>query len=138
MQSSLKQPHAFVLSTNGLQRCSRPLVDTNTQVRISGWLLFDLEHVNVVGKQRATAWEIHPITRIEVKQNGQWIDLDSDQWMQTANAHVESTSTRATDVSDTTQPGEGTQASKSGSTLPLALTTALERGGTEQRSKAST
>jgi hypothetical protein len=84
-----------------------PLVDTNTQARISGWLLYDLEHVNVVGKQRATAWEVHPITRIEVQKNGQWVDLDSDHWMQTAKASVESTSTNANAVSDATQPAEG-------------------------------
>jgi len=53
-----------------------PLVDSNTQVRISGWLLFDSEHVNVVGKERATVWEVHPITRIEVQRDGQWVDLD--------------------------------------------------------------
>jgi hypothetical protein len=76
-----------------------PLVDTDTQVRISGWLLYDLEHVNVIGKQRATVWEVHPITRIEVQKNGHWADLDSKQWMQTANASAESTPKRATAVS---------------------------------------
>jgi len=52
------------------------VVDTATQVRISGWLMYDIEHVNVIGKQRATVWEVHPITRIEVQRNGQWVDLD--------------------------------------------------------------
>jgi hypothetical protein len=56
-----------------------PLVDTDTQVRISGWLMYDLEHVNVIGTQRATVWEVHPITKIEVERNGQWVDLDSSQ-----------------------------------------------------------
>jgi hypothetical protein len=51
-------------------------VDTPTQVRISGWLMYDIEHINVIGKQRATVWEVHPITRIEIQKNGQWIDLD--------------------------------------------------------------
>jgi len=83
-----------------------PLVDSDTQVRISGWLLYDLEHVNVIGRQRATVWEVHPITRIEVHKNGQWVDVDSKQWMQTANAPVESTPTRATAVS-AAQPAEG-------------------------------
>jgi hypothetical protein len=54
----------------------KPLVDSNTQVRVSGWLIFDAEHLNVVGKQRATVWEVHPITKIEVQKNGQWVDLD--------------------------------------------------------------
>jgi len=51
-------------------------VDKPTQIRISGWLMFDTEHINVIGKQRATVWEVHPITKIEVKQNDQWVDLD--------------------------------------------------------------
>ncbi len=54
----------------------KQFVDSNTQVRISGWLIYDFEHVNVIGKQRASVWEVHPITRIEVQQNGQWVDLD--------------------------------------------------------------
>jgi hypothetical protein len=54
-----------------------PLVDSQTQVRISGWLMFDSEHINVIGKQRATVWEVHPVTKIEVQSNGQWVDLDS-------------------------------------------------------------
>ncbi len=54
-----------------------PLVDSNTQVRISGWLMFDSEHISVIGTQRATVWEVHPITKIEVKNNGQWVDLDA-------------------------------------------------------------
>jgi Bacterial SH3 domain len=56
-----------------------PLVDSQTQVRISGWLMYDSEHVNVIGTQRATVWEVHPITRIEVQKNGQWVNLDSGQ-----------------------------------------------------------
>ena len=51
-------------------------VDKPTQIRISGWLMFDIEHTSVIGKQRATVWEVHPITKIEVQQNGQWVDLD--------------------------------------------------------------
>src|SRR5882762_587977 len=54
-----------------------PLVDSQTPVRISGWLMFDSEHINVIGKQRATVWEVHPITKIEVQSNGEWVDLDS-------------------------------------------------------------
>jgi hypothetical protein len=38
--------------------------------------MFDPEHTNHLGKYRMTLWEIHPITRIEVFQNGAWIELD--------------------------------------------------------------
>lgn len=51
-------------------------VNQNVPLRISGWLLYDYEHVSVIGTQRASVWEIHPITKIEVKKNGQWVDLD--------------------------------------------------------------
>ena len=56
----------------------RPLVDSQTQVRVSGWLMYDSEHVGAIGTQRATVWEVHPITRIEVQQNGQWVNLDQN------------------------------------------------------------
>jgi hypothetical protein len=52
------------------------VVNKNVPVRISGWLLYDFEHVNAIGTQRATVWEVHPITKIEIQRNGQWVDLD--------------------------------------------------------------
>jgi hypothetical protein len=33
-------------------------------------VFFLVEHTRVIGSQRATVWEVHPITRIEVQQNG--------------------------------------------------------------------
>jgi hypothetical protein len=47
---------------------------TNRRVRVTGWLFYDAEHVNAAlntrpaGKHdwRATAWEIHPVTSLEV------------------------------------------------------------------------
>jgi len=54
-----------------------PFVDANTRVRISGWLMFDVEHVGAIGTQRGTVWEVHPITRIQAEKNGQWVDLDN-------------------------------------------------------------
>ena len=57
----------------------KPLVDSSTLVRIGGWLMYDFEHVGAIGTQRATVWEVHPVTRIQVQRNGQWIDLDNQQ-----------------------------------------------------------
>jgi len=50
-------------------------------VRISGFLMLDPEHRSQVGTARATVWEIHPVTKIEVCDDsscveGQWKDLD--------------------------------------------------------------
>jgi hypothetical protein len=47
------------------------------RVRISGWLMFDPEHPDQVGQTRGTIWEIHPIMKIEVEQQGKWASLDS-------------------------------------------------------------
>ena len=47
----------------------------HAKVRITGWLLFDQVHPYDVGKTRATLWEIHPITRIEVFTSGHYREL---------------------------------------------------------------
>jgi hypothetical protein len=54
-----------------------PFVNKSTQVRISGWLMFDPDHPDQVGTFRRTLWEVHPITKIEVWQGGVWVDLES-------------------------------------------------------------
>ncbi len=41
-------------------------------VRISGWLMWDEEHEDQLGKTRASHWEIHPIHKIEVKEGANW------------------------------------------------------------------
>jgi hypothetical protein len=93
------QSHHFsiVVETTPRVRPSHPgwtigkiqaLSTAGTPVRISGWLMFDPEHWDQMWqykglsdttgtKARITLWEIHPITKIEVKQNGQWKSLDS-------------------------------------------------------------
>jgi hypothetical protein len=52
-------------------------VDEDTPMRISGWLMLDPEHRNHLGKYRATLWEVHPITRIEIFDGTQWVNLDA-------------------------------------------------------------
>jgi hypothetical protein len=53
--------------------------DTENPIRVTGWLMFDPDHRNHLNKYRYTLWEIHPITKIEVSVNGQWVDLDQVQ-----------------------------------------------------------
>lgn len=56
----------------------QPWVRSNRSVRISGWLMLDPDHPDQVGLTRSTIWEIHPITKIEVRDApGLWTDLDS-------------------------------------------------------------
>ena len=52
------------------------IVKDRLKVRISGWLLLDPEHPDQVGKTRGTIWEIHPVMKFEVEQNGRWVGLD--------------------------------------------------------------
>lgn len=52
------------------------LVNKNTRVRISGWLMYDWEHIGVIGTQRVNVWEVHPITRIEVENGNGWKDIE--------------------------------------------------------------
>jgi hypothetical protein len=44
----------------------RLLCERQDRVRISGWLLYDYPSRRGVGRWRASAWAIHPVTRIEV------------------------------------------------------------------------
>ena len=53
-----------------------PWVNSADHVRISGWTLLDPEHRAHLGKYRSTLWEVHPITRIEVFHDGQWVNAD--------------------------------------------------------------
>jgi len=48
-------------------------------VRITGFLFYDPDHANHLRKYRRTMWELHPVTRIEVFQNGAWVDVDDMQ-----------------------------------------------------------
>ena len=58
------------------------------RVRVTGFLMLDPVHpTHIRGKctvncdtksfYRATLWEVHPVTRIEVFQNGVWVDLNA-------------------------------------------------------------
>jgi hypothetical protein len=52
------------------------IMDNHVPVRVSGWLLFNPQNPEDVGKTRATLWEIHPVMQIELYQNGHWVQLD--------------------------------------------------------------
>lgn len=36
------------------------------RVRVPGWLFLDYGHASTVERERATLWEIHPVSRIDV------------------------------------------------------------------------
>jgi hypothetical protein len=45
------------------------------RIRVSGYLFFDEAHVSGAASWRGTAWEVHPITKIEVFENGVWKEI---------------------------------------------------------------
>lgn len=69
---------------------SEPDEENASQVRVTGFLMLDPAHVSHIrgscqGSKcasktfyRATLWELHPVTQIEVNVNGHWVKL-SDQ-----------------------------------------------------------
>ena len=44
----------------------KALADVPTYVRVTGWLMFDSAHASFEHMPRATAWEVHPVTKFEV------------------------------------------------------------------------
>ena len=52
------------------------LIEGRVLVRLSGWLYFDPDHPQEIGRTRATLWEISPVMQIEVFQDGRWNPLD--------------------------------------------------------------
>lgn len=70
-------PRVRASSTNWVLGSVKALARTHEKVRIAGWLMWDPDHPDQVGKTRGTTWEIHPVTRIEVLRNGSWFDLNS-------------------------------------------------------------
>lgn len=67
--NTLSQHKTWRLHT--LQQLARQ----DTKVRISGWVMYDPEHPDQLGKTRGTLWEVHPVTKIEVWSGGQWREL---------------------------------------------------------------
>ena len=51
--------------------CAVDWLTGDDPVRISGWLMLDPEHRNHLNRYRNTLWEIHPLTKVEVLENGQ-------------------------------------------------------------------
>jgi len=51
------------------------LSNQHVQVRISGWIMWDEDHLSDVGSSRASLWEIHPMTKFEYFSNGVWQTL---------------------------------------------------------------
>ena len=76
--------HSIVAEVTPAVRAAHPewslsmihkLVRDSTPVRVSGWLLFDQDHPEQLGKTRGTLWEIHPVLRIEVRRGKGWVQL---------------------------------------------------------------
>jgi hypothetical protein len=58
----------------------REVQELGMKIRITGQLFFDASHTSCAdasngGGYRASSWEIHPVYRIEVYLDGEWVDL---------------------------------------------------------------
>ncbi len=52
--------------SNWTQAWLRDLERRRVRVRVRGWLMFDQAHPAEVGRTRATLWEVHPVTTLEI------------------------------------------------------------------------
>ena len=52
------------------------LAGAGAKVRVSGWLMYNQDHPDDVGKTHLTPWEIHPAMQIAVSKGDQWVNLD--------------------------------------------------------------
>jgi hypothetical protein len=59
-------PHFQPPKTAWSEKNLRDLCDRQVRVRLSGLLMHDYPHLDGVGRWRNSAWEIHPVTKIEV------------------------------------------------------------------------
>jgi uncharacterized protein YgiM (DUF1202 family) len=69
-------PRFLKLHSNWKRSVPSPWLNSDNPVRISGWLMIDPDHRNHLNKFRSTLWEVHPITKIEVRKDNQWVDVD--------------------------------------------------------------
>ncbi|MHB8420992.1 MAG: hypothetical protein ACYDCL_23215 [Myxococcales bacterium] len=51
------------------------LAHDRAKVRVEGWLMYDPEHPEQLGKTRGTLWEVHPVTGFSVWSEGRWVAL---------------------------------------------------------------
>ena len=67
-------PHFQPPKTDWSYEALIDLCQRQVRVRISGWLMHDYAHIKDVGNWRASAWEIHPVTNIEVQdpERAEW------------------------------------------------------------------
>ena len=59
-------------------RTFEKLSNDHAKVRVTGWLMWDEEHPDEVGKSRGTQWEIHPVTNVEVYSGDNWLPIGTD------------------------------------------------------------
>ena len=69
-------PRFLKAHPNWNRKVLSPWLNSDDPVRISGWLMLDPDHRNHLKRFRSTLWEIHPITKIEVRKDNQWVDVD--------------------------------------------------------------
>jgi hypothetical protein len=85
--SGTERKHSVVAEVTPRVRANHPgwafnnlcqIIQSQTSVRISGWLMMDPQHAADVGQSRGSTWEIHPIIAIDVDDGtGNFVPLDT-------------------------------------------------------------
>jgi hypothetical protein len=68
-------PRLIPTHPNWNQEKLQRLEERKDKIRVSGWMLWDANHPDHLGKFRASLWEVHPIHRFEWKDGNTWRDL---------------------------------------------------------------
>jgi hypothetical protein len=59
----------------------KALAESGIELRFTGWMMYDQEHWDMIDKnQRATLYEVHPVTGIQVQTTGGWVNLADYQF----------------------------------------------------------
>jgi hypothetical protein len=79
--------HSLVVEPTPLTRSRHPgwtltrlraVQRAGLRVRVGGWLFFDPEHPEQIGRTRGTIWEVHPVVTLDVEVSaGAWVPLDA-------------------------------------------------------------
>jgi hypothetical protein len=71
-------PRVRARHPGGTDERLRALQESRVRVRVRGWLMLDQMHPELVGRNRRTLWEVHPVMHLDWRTpGGPWVSLDS-------------------------------------------------------------
>jgi hypothetical protein len=71
-------PRVRVHHAGWMEERLRALQRSRVRVSVRGWLMLDQMHPELVGRNRRTLWEVHPVMHLDWQTSaGPWVSLDS-------------------------------------------------------------